>query len=126
MWKMARLMDAAKARAPRYLKLVSRSQPAVARPLTPFERILLAALDDQYVSASVVRDRARLMPLEATLSVPREMLACGRPIAPCYAACDELERRGLAERLGVGRGARWRRAKTEKLSIALGQLRVGL
>ena len=70
----------------------------VERPLTADERTVLAVLDDEFMSASVIKIRS------------------GRPssdpIDDICAVCRELARRGLAEHSGSGRRSknRWRRA----------------
>lgn len=70
----------------------------VERPLTVDERVVLGVLDDEFMSASVIKIRS------------------GRPssdpIEPTCAACSELERRGLAQHAGSGRQSKnlWRRA----------------
>lgn len=68
------------------------------RPLTPHELKILAALDDEFMSASVIKIRSGHSSSE--------------PIDGVCAACIELERRGLAERTGSGRRSknRWRRS----------------
>jgi hypothetical protein len=72
-------------------------EKGVERSLTVDERTVLAVLDDEFMSASVIKIRS------------------GRPssdpINRIRAICDELERRGLAEHSGSGRRSknRWRR-----------------
>ncbi|WP_244027396.1 hypothetical protein [Methylobacterium sp. E-016] len=66
------------------------------RPLNDFERSILKALTDEFVSASVVKARARI--------------AMKDLIGPTVEACLELEKRGLAERMGRPTRVAWRRA----------------
>lgn len=70
----------------------------VERPLTVDERRVLAVLDDEFMSASVIKIRSG-RPSSA-------------PIDDICAVCSELARRGLAEHSGSGRRSknRWRRA----------------
>ena len=84
--------------------------PTSIRPLNELERALLAALDDQFVSTSVVRDTARRMMLTTAPVIARTILPRDKALANVSAACEELERRGLAERIEVARTPRWRRA----------------
>jgi hypothetical protein len=81
------------------------------RPLNSFEQALQAALDDEFVSASVVRERARLRAVKASPDLARTMLSRDRPIAITVSAFHELERRGFAEQSLVGGWVRWRRAR---------------
>lgn len=70
------------------------------RPLTPHELKVLGALDDEFMSASVIKVRSGYSSSE--------------PIDGVCAACIELEQRGLAERTGSGRRSknRWRRSSS--------------
>lgn len=81
------------------------------RPLNPVEQALQAALDDEFVSPSVVRERARLRVAKASPVLARTMLSRDLPIARTLSAFHELERRGLAEQCLVGGWVRWRRAQ---------------
>ncbi|WP_066918486.1 hypothetical protein [Methylobacterium sp. CCH5-D2] len=86
--------------------------PAVQRPLTSLEQALLAALTDAFVSTSVLRSRARLIAVGTACRMTVKMLGLNLPLAPISAACDELERRGLAQCEGkTARFVRWRRAE---------------
>ena len=86
--------------------------PTSVRPLTELEQALLVALDDQFVSTTVVRDTARRMMLKTAPVIARTILPRDKPLTAVSAACSELERRGLAERIEVARTPRWRRAGT--------------
>lgn len=79
--------------------------------LNSVDKALRAALDDEFVSASVVRERARLSMMEAQPSFVRTALSRARPVATTIAAFYELERRGFAERIEVAGCVRWRRAR---------------
>jgi hypothetical protein len=81
------------------------------RPLNSLEQALLGALSDEFVSASVVRERARLRMREASPCLAETMLSRDLPIALATSAFYELERRGLAEQSFVARCVRWRRAR---------------
>ncbi|MGH1574293.1 hypothetical protein ACRAWG_31185 [Methylobacterium sp. P31] len=80
------------------------------RPLNEMEQALLTVLDDEFISTSVVRDRARLKVLETSPTVSRRMLSRALPLATALSAFYELERRGLAERIVIAGCVRWRRA----------------
>lgn len=80
------------------------------RPLNSFEQALRAALNDEFVSASVVRERARLRMVKTSPDLARTMLSRDRPIAITVSAFHELERRGSAEQSLVGGWVRWRRS----------------
>jgi hypothetical protein len=80
------------------------------RPLNSFEQALRSALDDEFVSASVVRERARLQVVKTSPDLAKTMLSRDRPIALTIPAFHELERRGLAEQSFVAGCVRWRRA----------------
>ena len=84
--------------------------PTSVRPLNELEQALLVALDDQFVSTTVVRDTARRMMLKTAPVVARAILGRNQALTAITAACDELERRGLAKRIEVARTPRWRRA----------------
>ncbi|MCJ2141572.1 hypothetical protein [Methylobacterium sp. E-066] len=86
--------------------------PTSVTPLSKLEQALLAALDNQFVSTSVVRERARLLMLKTTPSVSRATLSKNQPLTVIFPACRELERRGLAERIETAGVPRWRRAGT--------------
>lgn len=64
--------------------------------LSDLETAVLLALDDDFVSATVVKWRARLPTTQRT--------------GPTLAACLKLEQMGLAECVGIGLARRWRRA----------------
>lgn len=77
--------------------------------LTVLEQALLEALDSDFVSTTVVRDRAHLKTRETSPVVSRKMLSRNLPLAPILSALHELERRGWAERLASNGCTRWRR-----------------
>lgn len=81
------------------------------RPLDPFEQVLQVALTDDFVSVSVVRERARLRMEKVAPHLARMMLSRDRPIATVIAALYELERHGFAEWFEIARCVRWRRAR---------------
>lgn len=64
---------------------------------TDTESAVLLVLDDEFVSATVIKWRARLPNTQR--------------IGPTRAACTKLEELGLAEGDGVGLGRRWRRSR---------------
>ena len=73
------------------------------------EQALLEALDGDFVSTTVVRDRTHLKTRATSPIVSRRILSRTRPLAPILSALHELERLGQAERL-IARGCtRWRR-----------------
>ena len=84
--------------------------PSDVRSLDVLEETLSAALNEQFVSASVIRDTARLKLRTSFPLTSVKMLSRTQPLMPVRAACYELERRGLAERSEVAGVARWRMA----------------
>ncbi|GJD54297.1 hypothetical protein [Methylobacterium dankookense] len=66
------------------------------RCLSDIEQAVLRALDGEFVSATVVRWRAKLPTTQR--------------VGPTLAACTKLEQLGLAECIGVGLARRWARA----------------
>lgn len=78
--------------------------------LTVLEQALLEALDGDFVSTTVVRDRAHLKTRETSPIVSRKMLSRNLPLAPILFALHELERRGWAQRRAINGCTRWRRA----------------
>jgi hypothetical protein len=81
------------------------------RPLNPVEQALRAALTDEFMSTSVVRERARLRVAKTSPDLAKAMLSRGLPVATTLSAFYELERRGLAEQSFVTGCVRWRRAR---------------
>jgi hypothetical protein len=92
----------------------SELDPTSVRPLSELEQALLVALDDRFVSTTVVRDTARRMMLKTAPAIAGAILPRNQPLTAIFAACGELERRGLAERIEVARKPRWRRAGTDR------------
>lgn len=90
--------------------------PTGVSPLGELEQTLLAALDDLLVSTTVVRERARLLAGETKPLLLKTSLSRIRPIATILAACGELERRGLAERVEAAGATRWRRTGVSTLT----------
>ena len=108
-------MDAAEVDASIHINPSYRPRQTVTQPLSDLEQALLAVLDDQFVSACVVRNRARLMALKTPPTVVRTLLSSVHPIAIIAEACHELERRGLAERVVAGRFTLWRQSEAGSL-----------
>jgi hypothetical protein len=74
------------------------------RCLTDVEQAVLRALDDEFVSATVIRWRAKLPTTQR--------------VGPTLAACAKLEQLGLAACIGVGLGRRWARADAAEFANA--------
>jgi hypothetical protein len=79
--------------------------------LDSVKQALRAALDDEFMSTSVVRERARLQAVKAGALIGGTFLSRDRPISDVIAMCYELERHGVAERIDVAGVVRWRRAR---------------
>ena len=80
---------------------VQRQPPTHQETLSEFERDLLDALTDEAVCTSVLHARSRLRKgMTPTTTRDRDRV---------FAACEELARRGLAERLDARSTIWWRR-----------------
>lgn len=80
----------------------------VSPPLAELEQALLSVLDADFVSSTVVRDRARLRARETAPELSRTKLSAAQPIAAIMSALHELERTNFAESIQTAQCLRWR------------------